>query len=125
MIVNRTARSLLFFYLLTVLGPAAIMVDFLVEQDRIARELCVQRAVPEMARTCHGQCHLAKQLKAAEGKDQKAPRVPTFRFEVQFLDENTAVQLRPFTVAPTRFGEMATPDLHDGYPLVLEGVPWC
>ena len=53
-------RLLLFLFAATVAAPAVVMVDFLLERDRIIKELCVQRAVPEMVRTCHGQCYLAK-----------------------------------------------------------------
>lgn len=53
-------------YLAVLLAPFAITLDFLLQRDRIARELCVQRAVPEGERTCHGQCCLKKQLLTEE-----------------------------------------------------------
>ena len=42
-----------FIAVLTV--PAWITVDFMLERDRIARDLCVQRMVTEGLPTCHGE----------------------------------------------------------------------
>ena len=41
-----------------------------VNQDYIAKNLCENRDKPMM--NCNGQCYLAKQLKAAEEKEQKS-----------------------------------------------------
>lgn len=67
--------GLLLVYCGVLLAPFAITLDFLVNRDRIARGLCVQRAVPEGMRTCHGQCHLMKQL-LAEKEGSRSPATP-------------------------------------------------
>ncbi|HEX2616735.1 MAG TPA: hypothetical protein VHL57_04280, partial [Flavobacteriales bacterium] len=62
---------------------AVVLVRFHVERDRIIKEVCVQRAVPEARRTCHGQCHLKKQLEAEpdEGRDASLPPAIELRSE--------------------------------------------
>lgn len=118
-------RLLLFLFAATVATPAVVMVDFLLERDRIIKELCVQRAVPEMERTCHGQCHLAKQLKETAPKKEELPVPPTIRFEVQFAGVYTA-----FTVDAPRTDLRSIHPVDrsyavlSGFPTCPEGVPW-
>jgi len=118
-------RLLLFLFAATVATPAVVMVDFLLERDRIIKELCVQRAVPEMERTCHGQCHLAKQLKEIAPAKEELPVPPTIRFEVQFAGAHTAAtvhapqaQLRPGYPLDRSYAVLS------GFPTCTEGVPW-
>jgi hypothetical protein len=118
-------RFLLFLFAATVAAPAVVMVDFLLERDRIIKELCVQRAVPEMERTCHGQCHLAKQLKETAPTKGELPVPPTIRFEVQFAGAYTAAtvdaprtDLRPSHPVDRTYAVLS------GYPTCPEGVPW-
>lgn len=119
------ATLLLCLYAITLLVPVGLCVDFMVEQERIARELCVQRAVPEEARTCHGQCHLAEQLKQAEGvDDEDAPVPPSFRYEVQFVEERAATRFAPVTSVTVGFGTSDPVATCDGFPRCAEGVPW-
>lgn len=119
------ARSLLFVYLVTLLGPAGIVLDFLLEQDRIARELCVQRAVPDAKRTCHGQCHMAKQLSAVEGSgEQERPQPPTCRYEIQFLEVRKDLPATQHAEATNSFGDARVATLSDGFPRMQDEVPW-
>ena len=117
-------RLLLFLFAATVAAPAVVMVDFLLERDRIIKELCVQRTVPEMERTCHGQCHLAKQLKETSGTREDAPLPPTIRFEVQFASERPQLDVSAPQVDVQRqhpqAGSMA---LLVGHTTCPEGVP--
>ena len=119
-------RLLLFLFAATVAAPAFVMVDFLLERDRIIKELCVQRAVPELERTCHGQCHLAKQLKETAPEKEELPVPPTIRFEVQFAGAYTAA-LVPVPQADLRSGYPVDRSyaVLSGYPTGPEGVPWC
>ena len=118
-------RLLLFLFAATVAAPAVVMVDFLVERERIVRELCVQRAVPEMERTCHGQCHLTRQLKETRPKQEEMPAPPTIRFEVQFAGALSAAlwpvpraDLRPSYPVDRAYAVLP------GHPTGPEGVPW-
>ena len=73
---------LLALYIGQLLAPALIMADFIVDRDRIERELCVQRERAADVRTCHGECHMVKQLRAAEeAAAQHAP--PALPMKVQ------------------------------------------
>lgn len=63
----RTLTALLLVALIAVLlVPSLVVVQFKLDQDRIARELCVQRDRMEGMRDCHGECQLTKRLKALE-----------------------------------------------------------
>lgn len=101
------------------------MLDFLMERDRIARELCVQRDVQESHRTCHGQCHLVKQLKEAEGREQQRETPPpTIRYEVQFVEERAAMHFVPALSKTLGFGISDPAATCDGFVSCPEGVPW-
>lgn len=118
-------RLLLFLFAATVAAPAFVMVDFLLERDRIIKELCVQRTVPEMKRTCHGQCHLAKQLKETAPAEEELPVPPTIRFELQFAGAYTAATVHA-PQADLRPGhpEDRSYTVLSGFPTCPEGVPW-
>jgi hypothetical protein len=64
---------LLLHFLAITVAPAWITLDFLVERDRIEKDLCVQRMVADGQRTCHGECYLMKRLKKSEGREQNLP----------------------------------------------------
>lgn len=59
--------------LIELLAPTVVVLDFLVERDRIAKELCVQRMTPERMRTCHGQCYMMKKLRSVEQHERDLP----------------------------------------------------
>jgi hypothetical protein len=62
--------------------PTAILVRFQWRRAYVERELCVQREVIAEMRTCHGECHLSKQLKALEHKSEQG--FPAERFQERF-----------------------------------------
>ncbi len=64
---------LLLHFLAITVAPAWITLDFLVERDRIEKDLCVQRMVADGQRTCHGECYLMKRLEKSEGREQNLP----------------------------------------------------
>ena len=43
-----------------------VLLQFKIDQQRIAKELCVQRELIEGMRSCHGECQLTKRFKALE-----------------------------------------------------------
>ena len=45
------------------------MLDFKINQDYIAKVLCVNKDEPQKG--CNGKCHLSKQMQQAEEKEQK------------------------------------------------------
>jgi hypothetical protein len=50
------------------LNKGLIFVNFQVNKEYIAKNLCVKKAIQN--NTCKGKCHLKKQLQEAEKKDQ-------------------------------------------------------
>ncbi len=48
------------------LAPSVVLFQFKLDQQRIAKELCVQRDLMEDMRSCHGECQLSKRFKALE-----------------------------------------------------------
>ena len=75
------STSLLVVYAAMVLAPSLFVVHFLARRAYIERELCVQRDVVAAMRTCHGQCHLGKQLRALE--QEAATDFPSERLQVR------------------------------------------
>lgn len=53
-------------FIAMLLAPTYVLLDFKIEQDRIERELCVQRDMVETMRTCHGHCELSKRFRQLE-----------------------------------------------------------
>ena len=68
--------------LLQTLGPELLVVNYALNKAQITAQYCVNKSKPMLH--CNGQCHLARQLRKAEGTDKKAPAADTAkaRFEV-------------------------------------------
>jgi hypothetical protein len=88
----RKAIALLLIGSLTLdcMGRLGILAYFTINQDYIARVLCLNKAKPEMG--CKGKCFLAKQLKAQEEQERKAG-VPKRQFEEIVLFLNLSLPL--------------------------------
>lgn len=52
-------------------GRYFVLLDFYLNQDDIAKNWCVNRDKPAMR--CNGKCHLRKQLREEDRKDQENP----------------------------------------------------
>ena len=71
-------HRLLAFFLVTLLllqtlGQELLVVDYQLNKARITELYCVNKARPLLH--CNGKCHLAQQLRKAEGGDKKAPEM--------------------------------------------------
>ncbi|HMN06502.1 MAG TPA: hypothetical protein PKD45_12315 [Flavobacteriales bacterium] len=118
-----SAYVLIHFVAIT-FAPGWIMADFLLERNRIARELCVQRMVPEDLRTCHGECQLSKRLAALDDQERKLPEmINAFRIDNMIADGGS-----PELAAPEEEAEPAWPQTADGtlqgHVLTMVPVPW-
>jgi hypothetical protein len=105
------------------MAPSFVLLQFKLDQARIARELCVQRDLLEDMRSCHGECQLGKRLKALERDAEQD--FPTERVRVRYepMVEQCAEPvafIRPALVVV--LPEMLFP-LADGYGRCLEHVP--
>lgn len=84
--------------ILTLFGNAflksAILFDFKVNQEFIAKTLCIQKE--EVRNTCNGKCHLNQQLeKADEGSDDSPTSLNEIQEVLLFLsstEENTLAE---------------------------------
>ena len=68
--------------LLQTLGPEVLVLNYQLNKAAITARYCVNKARPQLR--CNGKCHLAQQLRKAEGGDKKAPTttLAKARFEV-------------------------------------------
>lgn len=107
------------------LVPAGIVAHFLLEKDRIARDLCVQRMVPEAMRTCHGQCYVMRQLQQAEQHERDLPGdLRALRLDEAMVDRRHALHM-PLMPPVELFRRTDRPATSDGYPGCTDPVPWC
>lgn len=114
---------MLMVVMITTLAPSLALLQFHLRRTYIERELCVQREVAADMRTCHGECHLAKQLKALEQESQES-------FPGSRLDLRTEPAVEPSveragltpTVTSLCF-PVLEPALADGFIAALDPVP--
>ena len=107
------------------LVPACIVVDFLVDQDRIAHELCVQRLVPDDMRTCHGDCYLSKRLKDVDARERDLPVALRALKLDDAIPHNVSLLVRPVVAAFRAVRWNADGATSPGCVPVSEPVPWC
>ncbi|GAC1596454.1 MAG: hypothetical protein NVS3B25_20780 [Hymenobacter sp.] len=69
--------------LLQTLGPELLVVNYELNKTAITAQYCVNKAQPLLH--CNGQCHLAQQLRKAEGLDKKAPAGPVAKVKYEVL----------------------------------------
>ena len=61
-------------------GRYFVVLDFYLNQDYIAKNLCINRDKPKMH--CNGKCHLKKKLREEDKKEQESPERNTDRYEI-------------------------------------------
>lgn len=122
--MRRAAQLLLLLlYVGQLLAPAIIITDFIVDRERVALELCVQRERTEGMRTCHGECHMMKQLHAAEdAAAQHTPPSLPVKAQPEWIVEVMDVAKQSDAVIMQRLE--ASVGLHAGVRSVAEPVPW-
>lgn len=116
--------SVLLLYAGQFLVPAFIVGRFIAERERVERELCVQRERAEGMRTCHGECHVMKQLRAAEdaAADHAPPRLPKRTQPETWSNVRIVVPIPP--VLAVEHVEVITKTVSRPFE-PLEHVPWC
>ena len=84
-----TALFLTFVFLANNINNVVIVTDFVVNQDFIAKTLCIQK---DDQKGCNGKCHLAKQLaqsNTSNNSDAPLPTTDRTRLDVFVIYENT------------------------------------
>jgi hypothetical protein len=118
------ACLVLFALLASVFAPAIIVVDFLLERDRITSELCVQRLVPEQMRTCHGNCYLSRTLRKVEQQERALPdELRTMRLPEVVFGEHVVGPCASASPVDRTFNEPTTGTC-PGWRSTCEPVPW-
>ena len=79
----------------------ALFVNYELRKDFIIKNYCVNKDRPELH--CDGQCYLAKQLKAAEEKDQKDGQLTLVEklYQVEYQDNSTNLEIQNTNIALT------------------------
>jgi hypothetical protein len=105
------------------LAPSLVLLQFKVDQSRIARELCVQRDLMADMRSCHGECQLTKRFKALEEESQAG--FPSERVQVRY-EPVVDVAPEPKTII-AQVTDLVLPHpvfhLSDGFGACVEHVP--
>lgn len=114
------SRSMRFFafgfaFLLLVFASSKSLVylDFVIDQERIARELCVERSVPESC--CAGKCVLEERLNRleeakGEAQDTALPELPEGLVLLQELPDYSLPEILQASLdrcLPASLGEVA------------------
>jgi len=123
--VRATGLVLLFLFAANLLLPGLVVVDFLMDRERIMQELCVQRIVPDEMRTCHGDCYLSRQLK---NLDQREQGFPVALRAMKPFDAVPAMASGCFAiVAVNRILSWVSPAFSPltGHLPPCDPVPWC
>lgn len=79
--------------LLQTFGKGLILAEYMLNQEYIARVLCVNKAKPELA--CNGQCHLMKQMEKETKKEQNGNAVKD-KYEVVIAAIELQSVLQPY-----------------------------
>ncbi|MBX2980533.1 MAG: hypothetical protein KF905_14690 [Flavobacteriales bacterium] len=105
------------------LAPSGVLLQFKLDQARIAKELCVQRELMEDMRTCHGECQLSKRFKALE-QDAEAG-FPAERIQIRY-EPVVDLEKSPL-VLPEPLIQVMKPaplfPISDGFGASVEHVP--
>jgi len=122
--MNRFVGAMLVVVVSVMLSmPTAVLVRFQLRRAYVERELCVQREVMAEMRTCHGECHLSKQLRALEQESEQG--FPSERFQERF--EPVASEVPDQLAMATNLVERRFPVVEDdplsGHSGEVETVP--
>lgn len=67
--MKQKALIFLSIYILALLAPVAMLVEFAIYQEEIAEEFCENKDKPKLK--CEGKCHLAKMLSDQSQQDEE------------------------------------------------------
>jgi hypothetical protein len=80
-------------------GRYMVMLGFYMNQEYIAKNLCVNRDKPAMH--CNGKCHLSKKLKEEEKKDQDNPERKDHHSEIFYAAWFQQEVIKPIATTTT------------------------
>lgn len=65
--------------------PVVPVIDYLINKDYIAKNLCINKDKPKSC--CKGKCHMVKQLQKANKKTENDPKNTNSRVQLKELNE--------------------------------------
>ncbi|MCI1186961.1 hypothetical protein MON38_05980 [Hymenobacter sp. DH14] len=103
--------------LLQTLGPEVLVLNYQLNKAEITARYCVNKARPQLR--CNGKCHLAQQLRKAEGGDKKAPAASVAKAKFEVLPTAAVVlpALRRWPRPARRFARPLVARCEAGRPL--------
>jgi hypothetical protein len=105
--------TLILLFAVQTFSKALLILDYQVNKDYIAKNICENRNRPEMK--CEGRCYLCKKLRKEEKKDQENPeRTAAAQSEVISTDLPTALPAPSRHVLATEFPSVHE-ELYDRY----------
>lgn len=98
--------------------PVFPVVDYVVNYDFIAIELCVNKATPELH--CNGKCYLIKQLAKSSDTDSTNKKVVLSNYELLYFQE---IEHITFTFFKSHFNtEVENSYTNNYYHLSVKGI---
>lgn len=94
------------------LKPVLPVLDYIINYDYIAKELCENKAKPELH--CNGKCHLAKELAKAAEDEKPVSEKKSAHAEMEVLFFETMPQFA-FSQKPTVHSFIAMPEYCNSY----------
>ncbi|MBO9150644.1 hypothetical protein ACFOTA_00370 [Chitinophaga sp. GCM10012297] len=82
--------------MLQTFGKGLVLAEFMLNQDYIARVLCINKAKPKLA--CNGQCQLMKKMEQETKKEQSGNAVKD-KYEVIFSETAASFNFTPAVTA--------------------------
>jgi len=71
-----------------------IIANYEINKEYISKNLCENKAKPKS--TCNGKCHLAKELKKQDKKENSIPNSQKEKVEIQFLNKISSIAIVDF-----------------------------
>jgi hypothetical protein len=82
--INFLSIALIVIMLLDTCSKSFIVLNFELNKDYYAKVLCVKKNIA--GNKCNGHCHLKKELRAEDQRENKAPSSSQVKYEVNYLN---------------------------------------
>jgi hypothetical protein len=89
-------KAIIIVVFLFVMKPILPVLEYVIHYDYIIKELCENRAKPEMK--CNGKCHLMKELAKASDNDSpnsQDKKTVSHEFEILFIEQLPCFEIVP------------------------------
>jgi hypothetical protein len=94
--------------LLPAFGNIVVYTNFKINQDEIAKTICIQRKIAN--NSCNGGCELRKSLKKFEDNERKMNHLLKEKVELVYIQSPTIINLQVFSIIVTTVEQYPTLD---------------